>query len=80
MDIAHYGNSIDLPQVGFYAATSELSDPDLYSFHARTYPSSVNQALLMTNMLEYLGVTPFLCILHYEDYLGNVYQCDFSAQ
>ena len=80
VDIADYGKSIDLPQVGFYAATSELSDPDKFSFYARTYPSSVNQAFLLTNMMEYLGLTPLLFVLYFEDYLGDIYQRDFVSE
>jgi hypothetical protein len=77
--IADYGKAIDLPQVGFYASTSDLSDPDRYAFYSRTYPSSTNQAFVLTNMLEELGLIPFMFILHYDDYLGGVYYRDFSA-
>lgn len=78
--MADYAKTLDLPEIGFYSASSDLSDPDRFAFFSRTYPSSENQALLLTNMLEELGLVQHIFVLYYDDYLGNVYNQDFTAE
>ena len=80
VSIADYAKTIDLPQIGFDASSSELSDPDKFAFFSRTYPSSSAQAFLLTNMLEELGLIQHIFVLYYDDYLGHTYYQDFATE
>ncbi len=80
VSVADYAKTIDLPQIGYYASTSDLSDPDKYAFFSRTNPSSSSEAYLVTNMLQELGLTQYIFILYYDDYLGDRYYQDFANE
>lgn len=61
--VASYGAGLSLPQISFASASTDLSNQDQYPYFSRTIPADDKQGEALVNVLEYLGVRPYVSVV-----------------
>ena len=64
---AKIGNNYYIPQISYASTSNELSDKDEYRYFARTIGADSSQGRLLVDMLEDVGLVPFLAIISTSD-------------
>ena len=64
---AKIGNNYYIPQISYASTSNELSDKDEYRYFARTIGADSSQGRLLVDMLEDVGLVPFLAVISTSD-------------
>ena len=65
--IAEKGNNEKFLQISFSATSDSLSEVDTYNYFARTVAPNMAQGIAVANLLENLGLVPYVTVVYFED-------------